>query len=245
MPSLRIALIGYGRMGRMVEQAALQRGHTIVCRIDLGDAAAFASEAFLTADVAIEFSHPASAADNIERCLEAGVPVVVGTTGWSSGLPRLRALCLEKGGAMIYSSNFSIGVSIFRSLSRFLARVMRRFPQYHPSLEETHHIHKLDHPSGTAITLAEELIEARGDISGWSETPGPGQLPVRAMREGEVPGIHTVIWESPADEITLTHSARGREGFAEGAVAAAEWLPGRKGCFTMTDYLADVAPELV
>lgn len=146
---------------------------------------------------------------------------------------------------MIYSSNFSIGVSIFRSLSRFLARVMRRFPQYHPSLEETHHIHKLDHPSGTAITLAEELIEARGEISGWSETPGPGQLPVRAMREGEVPGIHTVIWESPADEITLTHSARGREGFAEGAVAAAEWLPGRKGCFTMTDYLADVAPELV
>ncbi len=245
MPNLKIALIGYGRMGRMVEQAALRRGHTIACRIDLDNADAFASEAFLTADVAIEFSQPASAAANIERCLEAGVPVVVGTTGWLAELPRLKALCLEKRGAMIHSSNFSIGVSIFRSLNRFLARVMKRFPQYQPSLEETHHIHKLDHPSGTAITLAEELIEARGDLSGWSETPRAGELPVRAMREGEVPGIHTVSWEGPADVISMAHSAKGREGFAEGAVAAAEWLPGRKGCFTMTDYLADVAPELI
>lgn len=232
-------------MGRMVESAALRQGHTIVSRIDHGDADAFASEAFLSADVAIEFSQPASAAANIERCLLAGVPVVVGTTGWLSELSRLQALCREKGGSMIYSSNFSIGVSIFRSLNRFLARVMKRFPQYLPSLEETHHIHKLDHPSGTAITLAEELIEARGGLSGWSETPRPGELPVRAMREGEVPGIHTVAWESPADVISMTHSAKGREGFAEGAVAVAEWLPGRKGCFTMTDYLADVAPELV
>lgn len=245
MPNLKIALIGYGRMGRMVEQAALKRGHTVVCRIDLGDADALESEAFLTADVAIEFSHPTSAAANIERCLRAGVPVVVGTTGWAAELPRLRELCLQKGGAMIFSSNFSIGVSIFRSLNRFLARVMKRFPQYSPSLEETHHIHKLDHPSGTAITLAEELIEARGDISGWSETPRPGELPVKALREGEVPGIHTVAWDSPADVVSLTHSAKSREGFAEGAVAAAEWLPGHCGCFTMTDYLADVAPELV
>lgn len=232
-------------MGRMVEQAALKRGHAIACRIDIGDSDMFASEAFLTADVAIEFSNPASASANIERCLEAGVPVVVGTTGWSGELPRLQALCRQKGGAMIHSSNFSIGVSIFRSINRFLARVMKRFPQYSPSLEETHHIHKLDHPSGTAITLAEELISERGGISGWSETLRPGQLPVKAKREGEVPGIHTVLWDSQADVISLTHSAKGREGFAEGAVAAAEWLPGRKGCFTMTDYLVDVAPELV
>lgn len=232
-------------MGRMVEQAAMRRGHTIACRIDAGDEEKFASEAFRTADVAIEFSSPSAAPSNIERCLEAGVPVVVGTTGWSSDLERLEALCCKKRGALFYASNFSVGVCIFRSINRFLAKAMRSFPQYRASIEETHHIHKLDHPSGTAITLAEELVAAREDLSGWSETAGDGELPVTSLREGEVAGIHTIKWDSPADTISLTHSAKGREGFAEGAVDAAEWLQSRKGCFTMTDYLADVAPELI
>ena len=242
---MKIAIIGYGRMGRLIAEIARERGHEIVAVIDVDNRADFRSEAFRSADVAIEFTVPQAGADNILECFAAGVPVVSGTTGFGPRLAELRELCEEGRGTLLHSTNFSIGVNIFRALSRWLAGVMTDFPAYRPYMSETHHIHKLDHPSGTAVTLAEDLLEAYPQAEGWYE-PALGSrpaswLPVSAVREGEVPGVHTIKWESDVDYISLTHSAKSRAGFAAGAVRAAEWLAGRHGFFTMGEMLSDIA----
>lgn len=238
---MKIALVGYGRMGHMIEEIALERGHEVVCRIDAADTDLFESSRFKSADVAIEFSQPAAAVGNVLRCFAAGVPVVSGTTGWSNSLPEIMEMCGKGAGTLIWSSNFSIGVYVFRAVNRYLTELMNRFPDYSPSLTEVHHIHKLDHPSGTAITIAEDMVEASDRLGSWAETEGepllPGVLPVAHERRGEVPGIHCVQWDSDCDSITLTHSAKSRRGFALGAVMAAEWLKERKGFFTIHDML--------
>lgn len=232
-------------MGHMIEEAALQRGHRICCKIDADNIDSFESREFREADVAIEFTTPSTAIDNILRCFAAGVPVVCGTTGWYDSLPEIIEMCREGRGTLMASSNFSIGVNIFRAVNRYLAGIMQNFSQYEPSMTETHHIHKLDHPSGTAITLAEEITASAPRIKSWAE-PQPGKsigggvLPVDHVRRGEVPGIHTIKWDSPVDEITITHSAKSREGFALGAVIAAEWLSKRKGYFTIGEMLSEM-----
>lgn len=227
-------------MGRMIERIALGRGHEITCRIDAGNQEDFDSEAFRTSDVAIEFTTPSTAERNVRRCFAAGVPVVCGSTGWNAALPAMKAECEAGGGTLLWSSNFSVGVNIFMAINRRLAAIMNGFPQYRPHIVETHHIHKLDHPSGTAVTLAEEIVEETDRISGWAE-PEEGRptaqdtLEVDHIRSGEVPGIHTIVWDSDVDSISITHSAKSREGFAMGAVLAAEWLAGRQGFHTISE----------
>ena len=232
-------------MGHAVEEAALGRGHEIVCVIEEGEEEKFDSREFREADVAIEFSIPASAVDNYLHAFAAGVPVVSGTTGWLDSMPEIKAMCVKGAGTLLWASNFSIGVNIFMDLNRRLAKVMDAFPQYEPSMTEVHHIHKLDHPSGTAITLAEGIVESTGRIKSWAEPENDGVLPegvlpVAHRREGEVPGIHSVSWDSPQDSITITHSAKSRAGFALGAVLAAEWLKGRNGFHTMAEVMTDL-----
>lgn len=235
-------------MGRLIEEIAVQRGHEIVAVIDVDNREDFEGKPFRSADVAIEFSVPSAGFDNILACFKAGVPVVSGTTGFGDSLPRLKEMCLAGEGTLLHSTNFSIGVYLFRMLNRYMAGVMADFPAYRPYMTETHHIHKLDHPSGTAVTLAEELVEAYPPAEGWYEPTTEQKplswLPVSAVREGEVPGIHTIKWESDTDFISLTHSAKSRAGFALGAVRAAEWLAGRKGFFTMGEMMADLTKNI-
>ena len=239
---MKIALIGYGKMGRMIEQIALSRGHEVVCRIDVENQEDFHSEAFRTADVAIEFTAPMVAYDNILRCFDAGVKVVSGSTGWyADHADEMQRRCEEEGQTLFWSSNFSIGVFIFGAVNRYLARIMNRFPQYNVSMEEVHHIHKLDHPSGTALTLAGQVIDEVERVEGWAEAPclaidgRERLLPISCFRRGEVPGIHSITWDSPADQITITHDAHSREGFALGAVLAAEFTADHSGLLTMND----------
>lgn len=245
---MKIALIGYGKMGHMIETIALERGNEITCRIDRDNTSDFDSEAFRKSDVAIEFTTPGTAVENIERCFAAGVPVVCGTTGWTSRLDDMKALCDEGKGTLMWASNFSIGVNIFMAVNRTLARIMDSFPQYQPSMVETHHIHKLDHPSGTAITLAEQITENTARITGWVE-PEPGKehdgglMEIEHIRRGEVPGIHTIKWDSDVDDITITHSAKSRAGFALGAVMAAEWLAGHKGYHSIGEMLNEITHQ--
>ncbi len=257
---MKIAIIGYGKMGHMIERIALERGHEISVIIDAGNLADIDSKAFRKSDVAIEFTQPDTAVNNLLRCFSAGIPVVCGTTGWLDSLDAVKAVCDSGKGALLYSSNFSIGVNIFEAVSRYLAGIMNSYPQYTPSMEEVHHVHKLDHPSGTAITIAEELIEVSDKVDNWKEPSENAEneensentLFISHRREGEVPGIHTVAWDSPQDTITISHSAKSREGFALGAVLAAEWLAekckkfsvgpikigsGETGFFTMKDML--------
>lgn len=242
---MRIAIIGHGKMGRMIEGIAKDRGHEIVAVIDEHNREDFATAAFASADIAIEFSRPEGAVDNILHSFAAGVPVVCGTTGWLDSMPEIEELCNRGEGTLLWSSNFSIGMNIFMALNRYLADIMVNFPQYKPSLEEVHHVHKLDHPSGTAITLAEQLIQHAPLVQTWREQEvddeqlPDGVLPIKAVREGEVPGIHSIQWDSDADSITITHSAKSRYGFALGAVLAAEWLAGKKGFHTMAEMLSD------
>ena len=241
---MNIAIIGYGRMGRLIEEIARKRGNDIVAVIDVDNLSDFNGPEFRSADVAIEFSVPASGYDNIKRCFKAGVPVVSGTTGFGDRINELKALCEKGEGTLLHSTNFSIGVNIFRALNRYMASIMGDFPSYRPYMSETHHIHKLDHPSGTAVTLADELVANYPAAEGWYEPAvemkPESWLPVSSVREGEVPGIHTVKWESDSDFISLTHSAKSRAGFALGAVRAAEWLAGRKGFHTMGEMLSDI-----
>lgn len=232
-------------MGHLIEQIALSRHHRIVAVIDNDNIEAFESSEFRSADVAIEFSVPGAAVDNILKCFASGVPVVSGTTGWYDSLPTLKTMCEEGKGTLLAASNFSIGVNIFMALNRYLAGIMQEFPAYTPSITEIHHIHKLDHPSGTAITLAEQIIENDKGVNGWMEPEpgkeaGEGVIPVSHVRDGEVPGTHTVTWKSDADTISITHEAHSREGFALGAVRAAEWLAGRQGFFTIGEMLSDL-----
>ena len=234
---MKIALIGYGKMGKTIEQIALQRGHQIVSIIDINNTADFDSEAFRSADVAIEFTTPATALGNYMRCFEANVPVVSGTTGWLSHLDEVKAKCEQEGKTFFYASNFSVGVNIFFALNRYLAKIMNGFPAYDVRMTEVHHIHKLDAPSGTAITLAEGNLDNVERKERWTlETAEqPTDLPIHAIREGEVPGIHEIIYESEADTISIKHDAKSRAGFALGAVIAAEFTAGKKGFLGMND----------
>lgn len=247
---MRIALIGYGKMGRMIEEIAVSRGHEIVSIIDVDNCNDFDSEAFRSADVAIEFTAPQAAYGNYLRAFAHHVKVVSGSTGW---IPQhgddVRRMCEQEGQTLFWSSNFSLGVTIFRAVNSYLARIMNQFSDYAPSMEEIHHIHKLDHPSGTAITLAEELAAEVERISGWQtglltnpdgsvegtkDVPA-GKMPINSIRRGEVPGIHSITWDSPADSITITHDAHNRRGFALGAVLAAEFTAQHSGLLTMKD----------
>ena len=236
---MKIALIGYGKMGKTIEQIALSRGHQIVSIVDINNPEEFQSANFKSADVAIEFTTPATAFDNYMKSFAAGVPVVSGTTGWLDRIGEIKEKCEKEGKTFFYASNFSIGVNIFFALNKYLAKIMNNFPSYNISMTETHHIHKLDAPSGTAITLAEGIIENVDRKDRWTlETAEqPTDLPIHAIREGEVPGIHEVTYESDVDYISIKHDAKSRAGFALGAVVAAEFTAGKKGFLGMDDML--------
>lgn len=242
---MRIALIGYGKMGRIIEQMGRAKGHEFPLIIDLDNREDLISDKLSSADVAIEFTVPASAPDNIMACFDAGIPVVSGTTGWNDRYQEITERCLKMNGGLFHASNFSIGVNIFLELNRQLARIMNGFAQYRVELEEVHHIHKVDAPSGTAITLAEKIIGEIDRIGQWELTDpsskeskqDEGVLPVRALREGEVKGRHTVNYESEVDSITLTHDAKTREAFASGALMASEFMLQKHGIFGMKDLL--------
>ena len=246
---MKIALIGYGKMGKTIEQIALGRGHQIVSVVDINNPEEIRSDNFKSADVAIEFTTPATAFDNYMQCFAAGVPVVSGTTGWLDKIGQVKEMCEKEGKTFFYASNFSIGVNIFFALNKYLAKIMNRFPAYDVTMSETHHIHKLDAPSGTAITLAEGILEnldrkdrwvkgtlqaPDGSVSGSAECAAD-ELPVSSIREGEVPGIHSIRYDSEADSITITHDAKNRSGFALGAVLAAEYTVGKQGFLGMSD----------
>lgn len=236
---MKIALIGYGKMGKTIEQIALNRGHQIVSIVDINNPEEFQSDNFKSADVAIEFTTPATAFDNYMKSFAAGVPVVSGTTGWLDRIGEIKEKCANEGKTFFYASNFSIGVNIFFALNKHLAKIMNNFPAYDISMTETHHIHKLDAPSGTAITLAEGIIENVDRKESWKlETAQqPTDLPIHAIREGEVPGIHEITYESDVDYISIKHDAKSRAGFALGAVVAAEFTAGKKGFLGMDDML--------
>ena len=236
---MKIALIGYGKMGHAIEEAALSRGHEIVCRIDKDNQEDFDSQQFKEADVAIEFTAPSVAIGNYRKAFAAGIPVVSGTTGWLEHLPEVREAC-EKGQTFFYASNFSLGVNIFFAVNKYLAGIMNHFPQYAVELEEIHHVHKLDHPSGTAITLADDIIARLDSKESWTEElPAPAHsIPVVARRKGEVPAKHIYTYDSDDDTIRITHKAKSRKGFALGAVVAAEFTVGKKGFLTMQDLFS-------
>ncbi len=236
---MNIALIGYGRMGHEVESAALERGHAVKVIIDEMNIGDMKPENFRDIDAAIEFSVPGSAFSNISKCLEMGVPVVSGTTGWLHDYDKAVRLCIKYGTSFIHSTNFSIGVNILFRLNSDLAGLMERYGNYRPSIEEIHHVRKLDAPSGTALTLAKAITTRHNQYRGWSsgETTAANTIPVNSVREGNVPGTHIVAWSSEIDTIVISHEAKSRKGFAHGAVVAAEFISGRKGVFTMDDVL--------
>lgn len=246
---MKIALIGYGKMGHAIEKTAIARGHEIVCRIDADNTEEFDSPEFAAADVAIEFTTPATAVDNYLKAFQRNVKVVSGTTGWLDRMPLIKEMCDNGEGTLFWTSNFSLGVNIFFAVNRYLASIMGGFPQYKPSLEEIHHIHKLDHPSGTAITLAQGIIAKDPEITSWEEAEHVGghTLKVEAVREGEVPGTHIVRWDSQVDTVTIEHRAKSREGLALGATVAAEWACSRKGWLTMDEMMYSLvsAPALL
>ncbi|HJA82609.1 MAG TPA: 4-hydroxy-tetrahydrodipicolinate reductase [Candidatus Bacteroides intestinavium] len=247
---MKIALIGYGKMGKQIERIARSRGHEIVSIIDLDNQQDFNSEAFRSADVAIEFTNPQAAYGNYLRAFEAGVKVVSGSTGWLKDHgDDVRRLCTEEGKTLFWASNFSLGVAIFSAVNKYLARIMNQFPEYDVTMEETHHVHKLDAPSGTAITLAEGILDNLGRKTRWvkgtllapdgtlsgSTQCAPEELPISSIRRDEVPGIHSIRYDSDADSITITHDAKNRSGFALGAVLAAEYTAQHTGLLTMED----------
>lgn len=236
---MKLALIGYGKMGHEIEQIAISRGHEIVSIIDVSNLNDFESEAFKSADVAIEFTRPDAALENYRRAFKAGVPVVAGTTGWLDHIDEIKSACENDGKTFFYASNFSLGVNIFFALNKYLAKIMDGFKDYDVSMKEIHHIHKLDEPSGTAITLAEGVLENINRKDNWtlSKEHADNELYIEAIREGEVPGYHSIIYDSPVDTITITHDAKSRKGFALGAVVAAEFTCGKKGFLTMSDML--------
>nr|WP_315222979.1 4-hydroxy-tetrahydrodipicolinate reductase [uncultured Flavobacterium sp.] len=230
---MKIALLGYGKMGKVIERIALERGHEIVLKKDESNS----FEGLSTADVAIDFSVPTAAVDNISNSFNANVPVVSGTTGWLEHYDEMVALCNEKQSGFISSSNFSLGVNIFFELNEYLAKIMSQFDSYNLSMEEIHHTQKLDAPSGTAISLAKGVIENSAYAKWTLEEAKKDEIFIEAKRIGDVPGTHTVTYKSIVDSIEIKHTAHNREGFALGAVIAAEWLAGKKGVFTMKDVL--------
>lgn len=233
---MNILLVGYGKMGKIIEQMALQRGHTIAGRIDIHNQEEFAT---VKADVAIEFSRPEAAFNNVKRCLERNIPVVCGTTGWLERKPEIEKICLEKESAFFYASNYSLGVNAFFKVNEFLARIMKPFNEYEIAMEEIHHTEKKDAPSGTAITLAEGILNHIDRKKSWvnDETKKKEELFIRSLRVENVPGTHSIKYSSTIDDIEIIHTAHSREGFAKGAVLVAEWLKDKKGILNMDDYL--------
>ena len=237
---MKIALIGYGKMGHEIEKIALERGHEIVSIIDVNNQEAFDKAEFRSADVAIEFSTPSSAINNYRRAFQHHVPVVAGTTGWLEHLDEIKDKCANDGQTFFYASNYSLGVNVFFALNKYLSKLMNNYSDYDVSMEETHHIHKLDAPSGTAITLAEGIIENIDRKDKWTldrTDISPSSIHIEAIRDGEVPGNHKVKYLSSFDSITIEHDAVSRKGFALGAVVAAEFTKGKKGFFGMNDLL--------
>jgi len=236
---MKIALLGYGKMGKAIEQIALERNHEIVLKVTSENAQTFDEKLLASADVAIEFTRPESVMHNINKCFTLNVPIVVGTTGWQHLLKDVKDLCQEKNQTLLYASNFSIGVNIFFELNKKLAELMNPHPQYNITMEEIHHTQKLDSPSGTAISLANDAISILERKSSWIEgTNGTAeQLQIKAVRTDNVPGTHIINYNSEIDSIEIKHTAHNRKGFAMGSVIAAEWLKGKKGMFTMQDVL--------
>ena len=235
---MNIALIGYGKMGKMIETIAVERGHQVVLKIDINNLDEFTRENITQAQVAIEFTKPETAFANITRCIEYKVPVVSGSTGWYDRLEEVKSLCVQHNGAMLCASNFSLGVNIFFEINHRLAQIMNQFPDYAVGIEEIHHTQKLDAPSGTAITLAEGVIGEISRINKWElDGKQTDTLPIRAIREDNVPGTHSVKYSSEIDDIEIIHTAHNRKGFALGAVMAAEYIHDKKGIFTMKDLM--------
>lgn len=236
---MRIALIGYGKMGKEIEAVARDRGHEIVLTIDVHNLSDFNAENMARAQVAIEFTRPDFAFDHVMKCFDFDVPVVCGTTGWSDRMPVVKARCLAQNKSFLCASNFSLGVNIFFKLNTFLARIMNRFPDYEVDIEEIHHTQKLDAPSGTAISLAAGVIEEIDRKNGWQldRRDNAMKIAISAIRKDKVPGTHSVSYKSVVDDIQITHTAHSRKGFALGAVLAAEFIHDKKGTFTMDDLL--------
>ncbi|MES2134302.1 MAG: 4-hydroxy-tetrahydrodipicolinate reductase [Bacteroidota bacterium] len=235
---MNIALLGYGKMGKEIEAIALQRGHTIVLKVGTSNATSYSAEDLKKADVAIEFTTPHSVIANITKCFDAQLPVVVGTTGWYDSFNEIETICKQKNGTLFHATNFSLGVNLFMKVNSYLAELMNKYDSYHVEMEEVHHIHKLDKPSGTAITLANQIIEKTTRKKSWSITErNPETLFIKDVREGEVPGTHIVKYKSEVDDIEIMHKAHNRKGFALGAVIAAEYIIGKKGIFTMKDLI--------
>ncbi|HRO08002.1 MAG TPA: 4-hydroxy-tetrahydrodipicolinate reductase [Saprospiraceae bacterium] len=238
---MNIALIGYGKMGKAIEDIALKRGHTITCKISSSNLQEFNPRVLQWADVAIEFSTPESAFNNISQCIIAGLPVISGTTGWLNRKEEIDQLCQNHNGAFLYASNFSIGVNIFFEINKILAHIMDKYEVYDVSILESHHAAKLDKPSGTAITLAKDIIESIDRKKVWTITEPASSnsrdIFIESLRTGEVPGTHIVKYRSDIDDIEIKHEAHSRMGFAKGAIIAAEWLKDKKGVFSMKDVL--------
>jgi 4-hydroxy-tetrahydrodipicolinate reductase len=235
---MKIAILGYGKMGKEVEKIAIEYNHSIGVIIDNENDWLEKAEQLKTCDVAIEFSMPAIAIENIRKCFAIGIPIVVGTTGWYNRFQEMSDICVSGNKTMFHASNFSIGVNIFFDINKRLASLLESYPMYSPSMIEIHHTQKLDAPSGTAVTLANGIISSNTRYTKRVETnPEPDEIPVKSIREGNVPGTHTITWSSDIDQITLTHEAKGRRGFALGAVMAAAWIQNRHGVFTMKDML--------
>jgi 4-hydroxy-tetrahydrodipicolinate reductase len=241
---MKIALLGYGKMGKMIEKIALSRNHEIVLTIDQDNLHELTAENLQKADAVIEFSMPATVLGNIQHCFNAGVPIVVGTTGWYDKLDEVKQQCEESNASLMYATNFSVGVNIFFHINRMLAKVMNNYPYYDVQVEEIHHMQKLDAPSGTAITIAEGIIDNLDSKKDWlnvlttddgadDQNPLPDQLLIESLRIDSVPGTHTVIYDSEVDTIEFKHTAHNRSGFALGAVLAAEWIQGKKGFYTV------------
>ncbi len=236
---MKIALIGYGKMGKEIEKIAISRGHEVNLIIDINNPQDLTIENLQKCDVAIEFTIPESAVKNYNLCFEAGIPIVSGTTGWLAKREEVENKCRELNGTFFYASNFSLGVNLFFELNRKLAELMANWPEYQVEMTEVHHIHKLDAPSGTAISLAEDIIQKIPGKTNWvnDKTPLENEINIKSERRGEVPGIHTIKYESDIDFIEITHSAKSRKGLALGAVLAAEYSIGKKGILTMKDLL--------
>ncbi|MFZ4263162.1 4-hydroxy-tetrahydrodipicolinate reductase [Sphingobacterium sp. HJSM2_6] len=241
---MKIILLGYGKMGQLIERFAVKRGHEIVLVVDENNRSSIELEDIEDADLAIDFSTPDAALDNISLCFEANLPIVVGTTGWYEHLEEVKDTCLNADQSLLYGSNFSIGVNIFFHINKLLAKAINPYKQYDVQVEEIHHIHKLDAPSGTAITIAEGILDQIDDKNSWVNSiegsgeeiiAKPDQLLIESLRIEEVPGTHTVLYSSEVDQIEFTHTAHSREGFALGAVIAAEWLYGKKGFYQVTE----------
>lgn len=239
---MKIALIGYGKMGQEIEKIAKERGHQIVCIIDKDNQDDFNSDAFKSAEVAIEFSMPTTALENFKRTFQHNIPVVAGTTGWLKNIDQIKKACTDDNQTFFYASNYSVGVNIFFLVNKYLAKLMNQYPEYNVQMEETHHIHKLDAPSGTAITLAEGIIENLDRTKNWTldQDCKKDEIQINAIRRDEVPGNHVVTYKSDFDMIRIEHDAFNRKGFALGAVIAAEFVKDKKGFLTMDDLMSNL-----